>query len=82
MVFQFITRKKLLFYIFSLIIILAGILIFYKYKDRAEARICFEENCFKAELVKTEAEKAQGLMFRESLSSDRGMLFIFHPKGI
>jgi hypothetical protein len=34
------------------------------------------------ELALTDEEKAQGLMFRDSLSGDRGMLFVFPDDGV
>jgi hypothetical protein len=34
------------------------------------------------ELALTDAEKAQGLMFRDALAADRGMLFVFPTDGI
>ncbi len=37
----------------------------------------FDNADFVVELAKTPAERQQGLMFRESMPDDRGMLFIF-----
>lgn len=34
------------------------------------------------EIARTEAERAQGLMFRESMPRDRGMVFLFPEKGV
>jgi len=45
-------------------------------------RVCFKDNCFEVELARTREEQAQGLMFRQSLSRDKGMLFIFPGEGI
>lgn len=39
--------------------------------------VCIRGVCFDAEIAVTEAERAQGLMFRETLGRDRGMLFVF-----
>ena len=36
----------------------------------------------KAEVVRTEEEKSQGLMFRESLGRDEGMLFVYEREEI
>lgn len=36
---------------------------------------------FKVEVVTTEEDKRQGLMGRESLSEDRGMLFVYDEEG-
>ncbi|HQK63807.1 MAG TPA: DUF192 domain-containing protein [Candidatus Staskawiczbacteria bacterium] len=49
------------------------------------SQVCFYqdyERCFSVELAKTEAERENGLMFRESLDEGKGMLFIFDRDGI
>jgi len=50
-------------------------------KDRAEVKILDsrggEKAAFFAEIAKTDKERARGLMFRESLPENSGMLFIF-----
>ncbi len=45
-----------------------------------ESQVCFNQHCFRVELAATPEERARGLMYRESLSQDRGMLFIFEHK--
>ena len=40
-------------------------------------KVCFQQRCFKVELAISVSQKAKGLMFRESLESDAGMLFIY-----
>ncbi len=40
-------------------------------------RVCFSGTCFRVELAVTQPERSQGLMHRESLPADAGMLFIF-----
>jgi len=40
-------------------------------------RVCVRGRCLKVELASTPEKRAKGLMFREHLSSARGMLFIF-----
>ena len=42
----------------------------------------FNENHFQLEVADTAAERQQGLMFRESLSENEGMLFIFEQTGV
>ncbi len=39
--------------------------------------ICFREYCFEVELAIAEEERAYGLMFKEHLGQNKGMLFIF-----
>ena len=43
--------------------------------------VCFDKTCFEVELAITSEERAQGLMFREGLEDDEGMLFIFDELG-
>ncbi len=43
--------------------------------------VCLEENCFLVELAKTNDEKSKGLMFREFLEDNQGMLFIYNLDG-
>ena len=46
--------------------------------DRSDqSSVWFEDHCFSVEVVTTPQERARGLMFREHLDPDRGMLFIF-----
>ncbi len=40
-------------------------------------RVCFRDNCFSTEMARTDTERTRGLMFRESLATDGGMLFVF-----
>ncbi|MBW2984602.1 DUF192 domain-containing protein [Candidatus Woesearchaeota archaeon] len=42
-----------------------------------ENQVCFEDNCFEVELAITQNEHNKGLMYREHLDKDKGMLFIF-----
>ncbi len=43
--------------------------------------VCFGKDCFEVELAVTPAEKMKGLMDREFLGQDHGMLFIFDTMG-
>ena len=47
-----------------------------------QSEVCFEGHCFEVELAATAKEKEMGLMFRESLNSNKGMLFIYEQPGI
>jgi len=42
-----------------------------------QSTVWFEKHCFYVELARTPEERARGLMFREHLDPDKGMLFIF-----
>ncbi|MDO8634449.1 MAG: DUF192 domain-containing protein [archaeon] len=43
--------------------------------------LCFPQKCISIERATTPQEQARGLMFRESISDDGGMLFIFPNEG-
>ena len=44
--------------------------------------VCVRENCFQVELAQTRIQRDKGLMYREKLDKDKGMLFIFDKEGI
>jgi len=46
------------------------------------ATVCIKDTCIQAEVVSAFAEREKGLMFRESLGDDKGMLFIFEEEGL
>jgi hypothetical protein len=46
------------------------------------ASACFKDSCFGLEVARTSEERLRGLMFRESLDEDKGMLFIFETEDI
>jgi len=51
-------------------------------KENQESKVCFGENCFNVEIANTPESRAKGLMFRESLGSDKGMLFVFEKEEV
>jgi uncharacterized protein len=46
------------------------------------SQVCFEEKCFDIEIADSDEERQTGLMFRESLAENAGMLFIFEGNGV
>ena len=44
--------------------------------------MCFEEECFNIEIVSTNEDRMRGLMFREHLPENQGMLFVFEEPRI
>jgi len=45
--------------------------------------VCFDNvNCIEVEIVDNSEERQKGLMFRENLDRDKGMLFIFDSSGV
>ena len=74
-------KKNFLLYVFLSLIILVFLVIFGTGQNNsAENKVCFKDYCFNVELVKKEQTRTQGLMFRENLDSDKGMLFIFEEE--
>ncbi len=43
--------------------------------------VCYKKHCFEVELARTHQERSTGLMGRESLDKDEGMLFFFDKEG-
>jgi len=72
-------RKIIL--IFSLIFITGLITYSYIKTEKKEAQVYFKDHCFSVELALTPEEKGRGLMHRENLPKDRGMLFIYEKEG-
>jgi len=74
--------KRSLLFIFFILLILVFLVVFKMNQDNLELnKVCFENYCFDVELAQKAEERARGLMFRESLEEDKGMLFIFEKEG-
>ncbi len=43
----------------------------------AEPTVCIRGNCFNVEVALTQEQKSRGLMFREHIDDDKGMLFLY-----
>lgn len=66
--------------IFLCIFVIASIIalyLSYNVKSYSASTVCFTQKCFSVELAQTSEEYTRGLMFRDSLDEDKGMLFIF-----
>lgn len=66
--------------IFVIILILSLNINNYEREDTQQ--VCLRNNCFQVEIADNSIERQQGLMFREQLDKDKGMLFIFDEEGI
>ena len=44
--------------------------------------VCFTSSCFEVEVVKNKSEREKGLMFRDILEENKGMLFIFEKEDL
>jgi len=67
---------------FLVLIIIIVILYFFYNQTNTVNQVCFESNCFDVEIASTYEERSKGLMFRESLKENQGMLFIFKEENI
>lgn len=75
-------KKKFLPTVFLLLILFLTFIIILFYSHlKNQNQVCFKNNCFTVELAITAQEQARGLMFREKLAPDKGMLFIFKDEG-
>ncbi|MDO8507994.1 MAG: DUF192 domain-containing protein [bacterium] len=45
--------------------------------EKPKNDVCYKDRCFQVEIARTYAEHEKGLMSRESLPADHGMLFVF-----
>ncbi len=63
----------------TFVIILAFVA--YHYNEKNIDEICFEDNCFEIEIADSPQERQIGLMYREQMDEDEGMLFIFEEEG-
>ena len=72
-------RRKILLAIIFLFLFLSVIilLILQNRQGEKQNRACFKNHCFYIELAVTPEERSKGLMFRENLDFESGMLFIF-----
>ena len=71
------------------VVLVVVIIIFYSGGREVEegnelqiSEVCFEDDCFSVEIADTHEERSRGLMFREELCSDCGMLFVYEQEGI
>lgn len=60
----------------------ADILLSPSFRQDFSDSVCIKGNCFYVESVKKEAERERGLMNREKLDKDSGMLFLFEKNDI
>ena len=44
--------------------------------------VCIRGVCFDTEIAVTDAERSRGLMYRDALAKDHGMLFVFPGEGL
>ncbi len=68
------------FCLFIFIIVISGAVLINR-QTKKETQACFKNHCFEVELAIEPEQRSQGLMFREQLDLDQGMLFVFEKEG-
>lgn len=71
-------NKNILFIMIFLSLIISGCI----NNDRQDRSICIKDSCFEVELAVTQEERGNGLIGRNKLDADKGMLFIFEEEDI
>ncbi len=61
---------------FAIVILIVILLL-----NKMDPVVCFGDSCFDVEVVDDDLERAKGLMFRENMDEDKGMLFVFQNSG-
>lgn len=51
------------------------------HRPEKQNKVCLKNHCFDVELAITPEERSTGLMFREKLDSQKGILFVFNQEG-
>ena len=74
------------YFIVGLIIFIAVIIVFYFNNEIVKInneikKTCFQDNCFNVEISDNDDERSKGLMLRENLCENCGMLFVFEKEG-
>ena len=54
--------------------------LFKSYRIEKQSRACFKSHCFDLELALTPKQRSTGLSFREKLSPQKGMFFVFNEE--
>ena len=74
------TKERIIFVVLLVILVTSGSYFIVKQQVKLE-EICFENNCFEIEIAKKQIDKINGLMNRENLKENKGMLFDFGKDG-
>jgi uncharacterized membrane protein (UPF0127 family) len=76
------TRTKLIIGLVAIIALVLLLFFIYRPVNSDPGYVIFDDNIIKVEIADEPLEMQLGLMFRESLPMDHGMLFIFEKDGI
>ncbi|MFC1700686.1 DUF192 domain-containing protein [Patescibacteria group bacterium] len=70
-------KNKNIIAIVAIIIALLFPIYFITESNKSENLVCFSKKCIQVEIADTHEKRQRGLMFRNELAEDKGMLFIF-----
>ena len=65
-----------------MILFLIVVWLIWLFERKEISKICCEGVCFDIEIAQTSSQRQQGLMWRESLPDNQGMLFVFPEEAI
>jgi len=74
--------KKTISIITILFLMVLALVVLQKTFIKKSGKVCFEGNCFNVDVSTTPEERSRGLMFKESLDINQGMLFVFDKNDI
>lgn len=75
-------NKRILILVFIILLAATGSLVYFHISREKENRVCFKNNCYFVEIARTQEEKERGLMDRNNLGKNEGMLFVFDQEDI
>ena len=67
---------------FALSVLMVAVMIQSCAQQNESDQVCIKDNCVNVEIVRNEEDRRWGLMERDSLEADAGMLFIFDQSGV
>lgn len=78
-------KNKEILAILIMFVVAIGFTVWYQNNQNnavSEPKVCFGEDCFSVEVADDDGERTTGLMNRDSLDADSGMLFIFEDERV
>lgn len=74
--------QKILISIISTAAVLGVVIFLFGRTNSRMPKVCFKKTCIDVEIADSREERVRGLMFREKLEKDKGMLFIFEQEDV
>ena len=77
---MFIQKKHFFNIVFFSVLLIIIYIMLIDLNNKKDIQVCFQDHCFDVELAIKDEEKRKGLMFRECLDIDKGMLFVYEDE--